>query len=110
QIIVVQALVIHFTPKIEAYSQRTAIEYYKTFVGKDVYVYPLGFYSYAHLFYAKKSPAVNNGRAVEKYELMESADKPVYYITWLTKAEEYGKYPQLEETGRKGKYIFYRKK
>lgn len=110
QIIVVQVLIVHFTPKIEAYSQRPAIEYYQSFAGKDVYVYPLGFYSYAHLFYSQKGPGVNNGKPVDKFQLIEHSDKPAYFICRINKLEEFSKYPQLEEIGRKNSFIFFRRR
>lgn len=40
-------------PKIEAYTQGSAIEFYQSLEGKDIYVYPYHFKSYAHLFYSK---------------------------------------------------------
>ena len=45
--------------RIEGYSQRAAIEFYKSNSGEDCYVQPLGFKSYAHLFYGDKQPQQN---------------------------------------------------
>ncbi len=42
QVVIIQVTVLHFTPKIEAYSQGAAIDYFKSFEGKDVYVQPAG--------------------------------------------------------------------
>lgn len=110
QIVLAQVLVLHFTPKIEAISQRPAIEYFKTFRGKDVFVYPLGYYSYAHLFYSQKAPTVNVPYIKDKYELLDtSVNKPVYFIGRINKLEEYSKSPQVEITGRKNSYFFMRK-
>jgi 4-amino-4-deoxy-L-arabinose transferase-like glycosyltransferase len=110
QIVLAQVLVLHFTPKIEAISQRPAIEYFKTFRGKDVFVYPLGYYSYAHLFYSQKAPTVNVAGIKDKYELLDTnVGKPVYFISRINKLEEYSRSPQLKILGRKNSYFFMRK-
>src|SRR5690606_763139 len=41
-------------PKIEQYSQGPAIKFYESLQAQDVYIWPVGFRSYAHYFYAKK--------------------------------------------------------
>jgi 4-amino-4-deoxy-L-arabinose transferase-like glycosyltransferase len=46
----------YIVPRIEKYSQGSVINFYETKQGEDVYVYPLGFKSYAHLFYTRKPP------------------------------------------------------
>ncbi len=86
QILIIQVTVLHFTPKIEAFSQRAAIEYYSSFAGKDVYLKPLGFVSYAYLFYAQKQPSQNPEYYKHKTEwlLNGKVDKPVYFITRIT--------------------------
>ena len=43
-----------FTGRIEGYTQRVAIKFYKGLKGEKVYVRPLGFKSYSHLFYFEK--------------------------------------------------------
>ena len=45
-----------FTERVEGYTQRVAIKFYKGLRGQDVYVNALGFKSYAHLFYFDKQP------------------------------------------------------
>src|SRR6185312_648799 len=59
QIIIIQLTMYHFVPKVEAYSQRASVEFYKSLAGKDVYLQPLGFVSYGYLFYSQKQPSVN---------------------------------------------------
>src|SRR5690606_36885284 len=44
----------YFVPRIEAYSQRAAIEFYEQLQGQRVSVATVGFKSYAHLFYTRK--------------------------------------------------------
>ena len=80
QVITIQVTVLHFTPKIEAIYQRAAIEYFQSFIGKDVYVHVLGYKSYAHLFYTQKQPQTNNNYDNEEWLLTGDIDKPAYFI------------------------------
>lgn len=110
QLIIMEATVIHFTPKIEAYSQRAAIEFYKQFQGKDVLVYPLGFKSYAHLFYTQKQPPQDGMHPTQDELLNGPVSKPVYFVSKIMDAEKYGALPQLEEIGRKNGFVFYKRR
>jgi hypothetical protein len=110
QIIIIQVTVLHFTPKIEAYSQRAAIEYFKSFAGKDVYVHVLGYKSYAHLFYTQKQPQINPNYDNEAWLLAGDVDKPTYFICKIMDADKYRALPQLEETGQKNGFVFFRRK
>lgn len=110
QIVIIQVLLLHFTPKIEAYSQRPAIEFFKQFRGKDVLVYPMGYYSYAHLFYSQKQPGANID-TLDKYDLIGmTVSKPVYYICRINKLEEFTAYTNLEVIGKKNSFVFLKKK
>ena len=106
QLVIVQVTVIHFTPKIEAFSQRAAIEYFKSFEGKDVYVQVLGYKSYAHLFYTKKLPPATPG---EDQLLYGKIDKPAYFICKITEAERYRALPQLQQTGEQNGFVFFKR-
>jgi len=125
QVVIIQVTLLHFTPKIEAYSQRAAIEYYKSFEGKDVYVHPLGFKSYANLFYTRKLPATDTnyrsirfdktGKAVqpeanEHWLLYGKLDKPAYFICKVMDADQYRKMPRLQETGAANGFVFFKRK
>lgn len=110
QIITIQATVLHFTPKIEAISQRAAIEYFQSFIGKDVYVHVLGYKSYAHLFYTQKQPQTNNNYDNEEWLLTGNIDKPAYFICKIMEADRYRAMPQLEETGSKNGFVFFKRK
>jgi hypothetical protein len=115
---------LHFTPKVEAYSQRAAIEYFQSLADKDVYVHPLGYKSYAHLFYSKKqrssSPAyyrlvrsdVGASSILEPDEnwlLNGAIDKPAYFICKITDAADWRKLPQLHELGARNGFVFFRR-
>ena len=71
-------------PKIEKYSQGPAIEFYKTLQGKDAYVWPIGFKSYAQYFYAKKPASPVYGEADEPFLLKGAITKPAYFVVKVT--------------------------
>lgn len=124
QIIIIQVAILHFTPKIEAYTQRAAIEYYKSMADKDVYVHPLGYRSYANLFYTNKRPYTSkeyqglrtdvDGRQTpepnEHWLLYGQTDKPTFFISKINDSVKYSQMPQLEMTGSKNGFVFYRKR
>ncbi len=115
QIVMIQVAVLHFTPKIEAYSQRTGIEFFKSFRGKDVYVHVLGYKSYAHLFYTEKTKPENpqyynpDGTVNEQWLLTGDVDKPVYFSCKVTAADRYRQMPELQEVGNKNGFVFFRR-
>ncbi len=125
QVVIIQVTILHFTPKIEAYSQRAAIEYYKGFSGKDVYVHPLGYKSYANLFYTQKLPATDTnyrhiridkeGTAVqpeanEQWLLHGALDKPAYFICKIQDGDMFRHDTWLEETGSSNGFVFFKRK
>ena len=101
-----------FTPKIEQYSQGAAIEFYQSFVGKDVYIVPMGFKSYAHLFYSKKQDknAVEYERRDMDWLTQGAVDKPTYFICKINYAQHMEGYGNLIEIGSKNGFVFYKRK
>ena len=71
-------------PKIEKYSQGPAIDFYESLAGKDVYVWPVGFKSYAQYFYAKKPATPVYGEADEPFLLKGNITKPAYFVVKVT--------------------------
>ena len=126
QIVIIEVTVVHFTPKIEAISQRAAIEYFEGFRGKDVYVCVLGYKSYAHLFYTQKQPTANpnytmpgnvdkDGHVLpakvnEQWLLTGNVDKPVYFICKIMDEKKYCAMPQLQEIGSKNGFVFFKRR
>ena len=125
QVIVIQVTVLHFTPKIEAYSQRAAIDYFKSFDGKDVYVHSLGYKSYATLFYTNRQPATDphyqsirvdkKGKEIqpeanEKWLLYGNIDKPAYFICKIQDSAKYVASSQLTEIGSSNGFVFLMRK
>ena len=125
QVLIIQVTVLHFTPKIEAISQRAAIEYFQGFEGKDVYLHSLGYKSYANLFYARKIASTNPkyvGMRVDKsgkeqqpeanadWLLYGDVDKPTYFITKIQDKAKYDAMPQLINIGGSNGFVFYKRK
>ncbi len=101
----VNSATVFFTPNVEAYSQRAAIEFYKQHAGEKCLIYPLGFKSYAHLFYSMKPtglPAYN--RRVNEI-FTENPGIPVYLVAKINKAHEVALLP-VRELYRKNGFIF----
>lgn len=94
-----------FTGRIEGYTQRVVIKFYKGLKGQEVYVKPLGYKSFSHLFYYDKQPG-DPGLSVK--ELMETElDRDAYFVIRKDEREKYLKrYPQLEVILEKDGYIF----
>jgi uncharacterized membrane protein YiaA len=109
QLVMIQVTVLHFTPKIEAYSQRAAIDFFKSLQGKDCYVHVLGYKSYAHLFYTRKTPPSNPQSYNEDWLLNDAIDKPVYFICKITSAPNFAALPQLQQIGEKNGFVFFRR-
>ncbi|HSQ44100.1 MAG TPA: hypothetical protein VLM16_03835, partial [Ginsengibacter sp.] len=71
-------------PKIERYSQGPAIDFYTTLQGKNVYVWPIGFKSYAQYFYAKKPASPVYGEKDEEFLLKGNITRPAYFVVKIT--------------------------
>ena len=73
-----------FISRIEAYSQRAAIEFFKDRQGEAAYVVPLYYKTYAHLYYTRKRPP-HDPRAHDRDWLLNGdVDQPVYAICKIT--------------------------
>ncbi len=93
-------------PRVERYSQRAALEFYESLQGQDVYVKTIGFKSYAHLFYAKKTDQGEQSSDL-KYLLKGDIDKDAYFVTKNFKKEKVlEKNPELEVLGEKNGFVF----
>jgi len=94
--------------KIEGYSQRAAISFYESLKGKDVYVEPIGFKSYAQLFYFQKQPQKPK---TEAYLLNEPhLDKPAYFVMKITADSAMKAHPNLRLIKEENGFLFYERK
>ncbi len=100
-------------PRIEAYSQGAALDYYASLRGKDVYTKPLTMKSYAHLFYTQKPYHLSSaakGIAVNAWEpwlITGEIDRPATFVCRVTDAANWSAAPTLRERYRDGGFIFY---
>lgn len=105
----IQAGLFFFTPRIERYTQGAAIDFYKSLQGKDVYVQVYGFKSYAHLFYSQKQPPENPASYNKEWLLHGEIDKPAYFVSKITKAQELRTLPYWEEIESKNGFVFFKR-
>jgi 4-amino-4-deoxy-L-arabinose transferase-like glycosyltransferase len=115
QLVMIQVTILHFTPKIEAYSQRAAINFYKKYESQEVYIWALGYKSYAYLFYAQKPNFANaqyykNGKVNEAWLLDGVVDKPTYFVCKIPDAKQYLAHPRLEKLYEENGFVFFKRK
>lgn len=94
---------------IEGYSQLAAIEFYEARQGEDCYVQPVGFKSYAHLFYTLKPQVTNPDSYNQDWLLTGPIDKPVYFVTKIGKEDRFHAYNDIQEIGRKNGFVFFKR-
>jgi hypothetical protein len=109
-ILIIQLTVVHFTPKIEKFSQAAAIEFFQSHEGKDDYVQVLSYHSYAHLFYTKKLPPANKNYYNRDWLLSGPVDKPTYFICRITDSDPWRANPNLVVIGEKNGFVFFKRK
>lgn len=94
-------------PHVEQYTQRAAISFYESKAKQNVYLIPLGFKSYAHLFYGKIKPHQNPNRYKEAWVCSDTTDLPVYLVARIPMHENYLKaYPNLKKLTMKNGFVF----
>lgn len=107
--IFVMLTLIFFIKRIEAYSQRAAIEFFESKIGEDCYVVPHGYRSYAHLFYTRK-PRVTNQNSYDRNWLYKGdIDKDVFVCVKIQSAPEVASIPGMVELYRKNGFVFYKR-
>jgi hypothetical protein len=113
--IVVPLALARIAPKVERYTQATPIAFYESLRSCDCYIAPLGFKSYAHLFYGRMPPersARAAGVASDRYEawlLSGPIDRPAYFVSKLDKADRWRGQPGLEVIGARDGFVFFRR-
>lgn len=96
-------------PKIEAHTQRPAIEFYKSLAGQAVYMTTVGFKSYAPLFYFQQSNDCHPQRKVINWLLTGNLDKPAYFAVKITDMAKMQAYPDITLVKAQGGFAFYRR-
>jgi 4-amino-4-deoxy-L-arabinose transferase-like glycosyltransferase len=113
--IIVPLALARIAPKIERYTQATPIAFYESLRGCQCYVAPLGFKSYAHLFYARVPPE-HSARAArvapdhfEEWLLSGPIDRPAYFVTKIDKADRWRGRRGLQVFGDRDGFVFFRR-
>jgi hypothetical protein len=107
-IVVTELICLVFVPKIEAYTQKAAIDFYREKRTEDCYVKALGYHSYAQYFYTQRKLPAERERLEVDWMLHGKLDKPAYFVSKITHDETNRKdYPQIKEISRKNGYVFY---
>ncbi len=96
-------------PKVEAYSQRPAIDFYQSIQREDAYVYPM-FKTYAHYFYARISPEQSTKDQPREWYLKGAVDKPVYIIEFSGRVGPLMQNNQLTHLYTEGDFAFFKRK
>jgi hypothetical protein len=101
----VMLLVIVAGPKIDKYTQAPLMDFYKEKSG-NAYLQPLGYHSYAHLFYGKKEPESKQHDDRLMWLIKGEVDKPVYFILRPQDLEPHQKwFKNLQVTDQKAGYL-----
>lgn len=109
----------YVAPKIEAYTQGPAMDFYQRMQGRQVYVEPLeiGNFKYGQYFYTRKSPELSppNNPNFDRdnylaYLLTGELDRPAYFFTKNKKEEKFlRKYPDLIKIDEKSGFVFFKR-
>jgi hypothetical protein len=97
-------------PRIEMYSQRPAVEFFKSVSGQDAYLFTLGYKSYTQLFYGKAKNFENPKWKDELWPVNGDIDKTVYIAAKSYKTREFLlKYPDLVLLYEKNGFAFFKR-
>ncbi|MCF8258038.1 MAG: glycosyltransferase family 39 protein [Flavobacteriales bacterium] len=93
-------------PKIEQYTQRDLVEFYRGKSTERCYLRPLHFHSYAHLFYGEARPDLGPQSREVNWLALESVDRPVYFIA---RNKDIGQvhrwFPHIQVTEERGPFV-----
>jgi 4-amino-4-deoxy-L-arabinose transferase-like glycosyltransferase len=107
-LITINSALIVIVPRIEQYSQRAAILFYKSIANKNCYVETYGFKSYANLFYFQKQIPHHPNSYDMNWYLNGDTDKPTYFVGKIQHTEQISnQYPHLKEIYRRNGFVFY---
>ena len=92
----------------EKYTQCSTIEFYQSKIGEDCFVKPVGFKSYAHLFYSRKKPVGSTYTGNDYHTLAHGQPgKKVYFVAKLTNLQDLPDLPDCREFCRKDGFVYY---
>ncbi|MFT4680192.1 MAG: 4-amino-4-deoxy-L-arabinose transferase-like glycosyltransferase [Granulosicoccus sp.] len=94
-------------PRVEEFTQNGIIEFYKEKGAEGAYCKPLGFHSYAHLFYGDRHPDQHKSATNDNWLLDEKIDRPVFFTVRNRNLEGLLKHqPELVVLGQWGSFTF----
>ena len=96
-------------PKIEQYSQGPAIRFYQSLAHKDVYVWPVGFKSYAQYFYGQKPPEPKYGNQDLDFLMKGPIKRPAYFVVKITNKEFKNQCSGCTLVKKEGGFLFYKR-
>lgn len=104
---------IFFIKRIEGYSQRAAIDFFKEHSTETAYVMTHGYKSYANLFYFEKAidndPEFDTREEKREWFLTGPIDKDLYIVTKINRTKELETLPDVIEIGRKNGFVFFKR-
>ncbi len=104
----IQFILWAYVGRVEAFSQRAAVEFCQNLGDKDCYIYPFGYRTYIPLFYGNAKPGAHPLSLDKEWLLKGAVDKDVYVIAKNSRAEEIHQfYPNLQFLGSKNGFIFF---
>lgn len=95
---------------IDHHTQAAVIEFYESKAGEDCYVQPVGFKSYAHLFYTRKKPdGTGPDCHLADYSTLSrgTPGKKVYFVAKSNHLHDLPDLPDCRELYRKNGYVFF---
>jgi 4-amino-4-deoxy-L-arabinose transferase-like glycosyltransferase len=100
-------LLVAVVPRVEEHSQGSAIQFYRSLQGKQVYVTTYGFKSYAQYFYFRKPFGERPESSDIDWLLKGAIDKPVHLVTRINKVQEMDQFPEFKKTGSRGGFVYF---
>lgn len=96
-------------PKVEAHTQKPAIEFYEHLAGQVAYVTTVGFKSYAPLFYFQQPNDYHPQRKDISWLLTGELDKPAYFVVRITDMAKMQAYPDITLIKAQGCFSLYKR-
>ena len=102
--------IVMIVPRVEAYSQRANVEFFKSVNNEDAYLETVGYKSYAHLFYGKIKQHKNPLSRNEKWLLTGDIDKTAYFSIKITYKEKFMQdYPGINFLYESNGFAFFKR-
>lgn len=94
-----------FAGKVEAHTQRAAVEFFQARRGERCYLLTRSYRTFAHWFYARTT-----GPEPEDNVLVRGPiDRPVYLVTRITAVKDFEAIGTFREIGRRNGFVFWRR-